>query len=298
MTDDERRIRRPKLPRTAARRSLAVLFVPPAASGAGVPGTNGSASASTPWNDVIARSVELGYRVIDDYVRQGEQIARTFGSQAPAAPAMAPSFVDPQDFARRMSQYAMDVTALWLQMLQGAPGAAPWMGAFTGFAAPPAGSGTTPPPSFAGFPAPTFAQPAFAAPPTAPAPHATPTSASPPTASNGGAPRHDNGTQPAAGGNDAEPLRVAVAISSVALTEVVLELRPDAQPTGVAVHALRDGDKPRIQDVTVSCDDATRAFTIRIRVPSEQPAGVYRAAVTDAESGLSIGSLAVRVLPE
>lgn len=305
MSSDQHRIRRPKLPRTAARRSLSVLFVPPpAAATAGGAAAAGSGATAAPWNDVIARSVELGYRVIDDYVRQGEQVARTFGSPAAAAPAFgspaaaaaAPAFVDPQDFARRMSQYAMDVTTLWLQMLQVTPDAAPWARAFAGFAAPaPAGSGAAPPTPFAGFATPAYGVPPFATPPVGPAPFAAPSAAPPPAAAqNGDAQAHANGAPPPRPDVGAA-LRVSVAISSVKLTEVVLDLRPDARAAGIEVHALRDDGKPRIQDVTVQRDDTTGSFTVRIRVPEEQPAGTYRGAVIDAASGRTLGSLELRV---
>lgn len=292
MSHDDNRIRRPKLPRTAARRSLSVLFVPPAAASANG-GTAPGAAGSEPWNDVIARSVELGYRVIDDYVRQGEQFARTFGGRAAPPPAAAPPFSDPQDFARRMSQYAMDVTTLWLQMLQGAQGAAPWS-VFPGFA-PPAGSGATSgAPPFPGFPAPTFANPAFGAPPFTP--EAAPWTNGAAQPYGNGAATHAPSTPVSAPVRDvAASPRIAVAVSSVKLAEVVLDVRASSRANAIAVHALRDDDKPRIEDVGVTRDRETQVFLVRIRVPADQPPGVYRGAVVDAENGVSLGSLELRV---
>jgi hypothetical protein len=115
----EDRIKKPKLPRTTPLRSLSALFAPMpsngAATGGAVPG------ATEPWSDVVTRSVELGYRVIDDYVRQGERMARAVSERGPGGMA---SPGDAQEVATRMAQYAMDFTGLWLQMLQTASVAA------------------------------------------------------------------------------------------------------------------------------------------------------------------------------
>src|SRR5438128_27418 len=61
------RIRRPPLDRTEPIRAWSSLF------GAG------------PLNDVVTRSVELGYRVVDEYIRQGQKAAARFGSPSVGA---------------------------------------------------------------------------------------------------------------------------------------------------------------------------------------------------------------------
>jgi hypothetical protein len=93
---DRDRIRRPPLDRTEPIRAWSGMF------GGG------------PLNDVVSRSVELGYRVVDEYIRQGQKAAGRFGSRALGADTL-PS--DVQDFGVRMMQYTSDVFGLWFEMM-------------------------------------------------------------------------------------------------------------------------------------------------------------------------------------
>src|SRR5262245_3645482 len=56
--------------------------------------------------DPMARAVELGYRVVDDYIRQGQNAARLIegGAYGPQAARQ-----DAQDFALRLFQYASEM---------------------------------------------------------------------------------------------------------------------------------------------------------------------------------------------
>ena len=90
------RIRRPPLDRTEPIRAWSSLF------GAG------------PLNDVVTRSVELGYRVVDEYIRQGQKAAARFGSPSLGTETMAS---DMQDLGVRMVQYTSDVFGLWFEMM-------------------------------------------------------------------------------------------------------------------------------------------------------------------------------------
>lgn len=67
------------------------------------------------FSDTIARSVDLGYRVIDEYLRQGQRAARALGDRA-ADPAGGFSGAIPDLYAR-FSRYASDFAGLWLEML-------------------------------------------------------------------------------------------------------------------------------------------------------------------------------------
>ena len=90
------------------------------------------ASAAEPrgagLNDVVSRSVDLGYRVIDEYVRQGQKAAQRLNERSYGTQAMAG---DLQDLAMRMTRYASDFAAVWLEFVQlaatanGAAGPAP-----------------------------------------------------------------------------------------------------------------------------------------------------------------------------
>jgi len=94
------RIRRPPLDRTEPIRAWSALF------GSGPGGS---------LNDVVSRSVELGYRVIDEYIRQGQRVAERFNDRS-----YGPETVtgDIQELGARMAQYASDFFGLWLDFMQ------------------------------------------------------------------------------------------------------------------------------------------------------------------------------------
>jgi hypothetical protein len=62
---------------------------------------------------VVTRSVELGYRVIDDWVRQGQRAAQRLGDGPGGVTALGQ---DVQDLAVRMAQHASDLFGVWLQL--------------------------------------------------------------------------------------------------------------------------------------------------------------------------------------
>jgi hypothetical protein len=246
--------------------------------GSGESDGSGAAARPTPdgaWADVVARSVELGYRVIDDYVRQGERVARGMSPGGATPDAVLGST---QEVAGRMAQYATDLASLWLQVWQAA-GVAPaaWSTVpFAGFPISPAASGAF------GVPFPWGAL--FGAPPY-PAAAATRAAPEPPR------------SEPAGAREAARPTRVAVSVSSPYPVQVTLDLRPDAGARRIVAQALRspDGEKPRLSDVAVVAGGPDEPLTLRIRVPLGQPAGIYNGIVIEEESGLPVGTVSLRV---
>jgi hypothetical protein len=76
-------------------------------------------------DDVVTRSVELGYRVVDEYVRQGQRAAAGLSGR-PLDPGAATG--DLQDMLARMAQYTSDFAGIWMEFLDlasrgGLPGA-------------------------------------------------------------------------------------------------------------------------------------------------------------------------------
>ncbi len=63
----------------------------------------------------MSRSVELGYRVVDEYIRRGQQAARRINDRSYDAQAMTS---DVQDLGLRTLQYASDFAALWFDLVQ------------------------------------------------------------------------------------------------------------------------------------------------------------------------------------
>src|SRR6185295_11430384 len=99
------RPKRPPLPRTNPIRTWTSLFgaTPPApANGDTPPPADGPADLGT----VIARSVDLAYRVMDDYVQQGQRAAERVAGRAYGPDAWV---TDAQDVTARVARYASDV---------------------------------------------------------------------------------------------------------------------------------------------------------------------------------------------
>ncbi len=110
------RITRPPLERTAPVRNWSTLLGAPARGDGGANPEAGPAGESRPGlGDVISRSVELGYRVVDEYVRQGQRAARILG-QGGARPELWTG--DARDLSQRMAQYASELVGAWFELLE------------------------------------------------------------------------------------------------------------------------------------------------------------------------------------
>lgn len=127
------RLKRPEPARTAPiRAGWLSLF---AGGGAGdgsseSPGEGESERERPPSTDPVARAVELGYRVVDDYVRQGQDVAKRFTSRRAAAGVGG----DVQDLMTRWFKYTSELTEVWFQLVGMTAGgqmprAAAWAGA-------------------------------------------------------------------------------------------------------------------------------------------------------------------------
>lgn len=108
------RLKRPKLHRTRPIRSWSTLF-----DGGGAEANHASAPAredhAVSLNDVVSRSVDLGYRVVDEYIRRGQEAARRINARSYDVQAMT---TDLQDLGVRTLQYASDFAALWFDLVQ------------------------------------------------------------------------------------------------------------------------------------------------------------------------------------
>lgn len=200
-------------------------------------------------NAAVSRSVELGYRVIDEYIRQGQRAAQRLNDRSYGTQAMTS---DAQELALRVGQYTSEFAAIWFELIQAA---------VTGAAGQKNGATD-------GTPA---AQTSQTTPRPAPA----------------------SGQSPVA----AEPARVRIAITSPRPAEVSLDLRPELTGRPVIVHALRalDPDKPRVSEVAFEPACNGQPPTLRLRVPAEQPAGVYNAVMVDAETSRPVGTISLRI---
>lgn len=249
--NQQRRIKRPKLERTEPIRNWTTLLgggtaartEANTASGDAPANAAGSAERGSPFGDVIARSVDLGYRVVDEYVRQGQKAAERLSGRGAAPETIA---TDMQDAALRMTQYASDFVGLWFEVL--------------GLTTPGAEGRAWSAPSAAGSAAPEPSRPAS----TAPAGDAT---------------------------------RVHIDVASVHPVEVALDLRPAAAHCPLAAQPLRavGPELPPLTEVSFTRVSADEPVRLRLRVPAEQPPGVYNGLVTDERTNRPVGTVSVRV---
>lgn len=72
------------------------------------------AGAARDPRDPIARAVELGYRVVDDYIRQGEAMAKRINERGITGAGVSG---DLQDLASRWFQYVSELSELWFRMV-------------------------------------------------------------------------------------------------------------------------------------------------------------------------------------
>ncbi len=128
---ERKRVRRPRPERTEPIRNWSSML-------GGVP--NGDGAPATGMADVVQRSVDLAYRVVDEYIRQGQRAAERFSGRNGAA---MPSTGDMQDAATQMTRFASDGMRIWLELLgMTTAGGTPVM---PGFGAPPPTRAAEPP---------------------------------------------------------------------------------------------------------------------------------------------------------
>lgn len=111
------RVKRPEPERTDPIRSgwLSLFGIPtgPSRSDGRSPGADARGKPLS--SDPVARAVELGYRVVDDYLRQGQQVAsRISGARDRSSPL---PMVDVQDLMTRWFQYTSELTEVWFQLV-------------------------------------------------------------------------------------------------------------------------------------------------------------------------------------
>jgi len=112
---------RPKRPipeRTAPIRDWRGLFDGAAPDRQPDPTSSAGGASSDPASRLtgaVARSVEIGYRVIDDHLQQGQRAARRLSSGRPAPEVWV---TEVQDLGIRMARYASDFMATWMELLE------------------------------------------------------------------------------------------------------------------------------------------------------------------------------------
>lgn len=219
------------------------------------------ADRGQPPADPSSRGVELGYRVIEEYLRQGQAFARAV--RPPSAGSPFPGG-DPRKLTERMMQTASDLAAMWLDYAQGVAATAPTprdpastMGGFDVGGGPPESAPRAPNGSAAAAPAVADAS------------------------------RDETRLAPT----------VTIDVASSRRAEVTVELRSGSASADLVAHDLRAAatERPRLRGVRVEQDPAANHVTIRFDVPEDLPADTYVGMVVDATTSLQLGTITVCV---
>jgi hypothetical protein len=201
----------------------------------------------------------MGYRVIEEYLRQGQDMARTMWN--PYAQAQAPEGAMPQPMVAMLRSFS-EFASLWMDLM--------------GRAGP---LGSARPPDF-----------------TPPSGSAGPFSVNEPEPMSPPAPVTVAPEAPAA---VAGPPGLTLDIASRQRVEVSVDLRPRSAGLALRVHDLRaiEADKPRLTGITLEGSPAEERVTLRLRIPEEHPPGVYSGIILDEQTSLPRGTLTVRLFP-
>lgn len=273
-------VRRPTLPRSQPIRHFAGVFggrpapsdkTATTATRAGTTRKNGA--AKKPGSDPragVASGVSAGYKVIEEYLRQGQDFARSLW---PGSDAVGGGTAEaPMNMTERLIRSASDLAGLFSEFLQtfSMPGALP----------PP---GSTPIPDFGiGTGQGTSAAKDAAT-----------------RARSSGEPNRAAATvaDAAASPRAAEaPAVISVDLHSRRRAEVTVNVRPGNWTGKLLVHDLRPAaGTARLTGVTASGISADRRIVVAVRVPDDQPAETYSGLIVDAETNLPRGTIAVRI---
>lgn len=249
------RVSRPEAGRTKPARNWETMFGPPPDEPGSADGPRRAAENGAATNP-IARGVELGYRVMDEYVRQGARVA---GMRGPAKGAADGAGTALPQLTERMFQYASDFASVWLEAMGvmmrngGGPGAS---------------------------------APATSAPASAPPPGAAP----PEPAAHRPAPR--NGTSHR---NGTISLAVDVASRRPVQATVDLRSGSIDGPVVVQGLRSRDPGAPQLKGVALEAAPNGKQLTLRLKVANGHPAGEYVGAIVDQSTGVTRGTLTVTV---
>jgi len=256
------RVKRPKLKRRQPTRSWSTLFQVPEAAGDQPASESGATTAGrspeASLNDVVARSVDLGYRVIDDYIRQGQQAARRIqdGSYGPGTFSS-----DVQQLSARFAQYASDFMGVWLELMQLATVGSQMR---RGGATP---NGPQEPPSEAVAQKP----------------------------SGAGA---DGARREGADAREHDRVRIEIRSAHRTQVSLDLRPDASRGSLVVHALRAVDPAKPRIKEVVFTPGAADEPGRLSIQVPPDQPEGTYNGLIVDEQTSRPVGMLSVHISRE
>lgn len=104
-------------------------------------------------------------------------------------------------------------------------------------------------------------------------------------------------TVPPAAAPKQKKTTIAVEVLSVQPARVILDLRPESERRSLTVLELRavDASKPPLTDIRFEGHPSGDVVGLLVRVPDDQPPGLYSGVVLDRDTGEPYGTLSVRI---
>jgi hypothetical protein len=90
---------------------------------------------------------------------------------------------------------------------------------------------------------------------------------------------------------------IVVEIASSRMTRITVDLAPSALVSHLAIGGLQalEPEKPPLKEISLTGDAGSNRAVVRIRVPENQPAGVYSGVIVERESGEPRGTITLRI---
>jgi len=264
-----KRVTRPSLERKAPIRAWATLFgapngapAAPAASNGKTNGAkNGAAAPRASGTAAVQRGVEFAYRVSEEYLRQGQAMAQAFSQPFGQNFGQSPGQAFSANGARGGAEGGL--AQLTERMLRyTAELSSMWMDAARMMPQGGLGAGL----GAGGFGVPGAGAPRWAAEaPRAPTPPAPP------------------------------PRGLAIQLDSQARARATLDVRgPVGRSVRVEPPKLAGG-KARITAVKIESEDRDGPIVVSVKIPAKQAAGTYVGDVLDADTGVPVGTVTIKV---
>ncbi len=99
------------------------------------------------------------------------------------------------------------------------------------------------------------------------------------------------------GGPSSETATVAIEVVSIRPVQVSVELWPHSEELSLVALGLNavDATKPVLTDISLVPDDVPGRIKVRLRVPDNQPPGIYSGVIVNRDNGETRGTLSVRI---
>ncbi len=99
------------------------------------------------------------------------------------------------------------------------------------------------------------------------------------------------------GSPKSETIAVSIEVISLRPVQVSVELRPNSEAQSLVALGLNavDPGKPVLTDISLGPDEIPGRIKLRLRIPENQPPGIYSGVIVNRDSGETRGTLSIRI---